>query len=188
MHFIDFSLDRVLLDLIQDGARISTLEFLTGLSRTKLYYVWHSLQRYRSPPTGRLPSEQSFLRTKKRHQQASILALILSRMPSDMDRLTRVHMGYRLYRHAIEPERLLYGVDYAAFLLKKLEDGQAHLVPCPDCGGQVLIFHATRCCFCHADTTLNHFVPSSGRSPDPVQAGQRVSSMDTFNYSLSNVT
>lgn len=180
------SLDRILLDLIRDGARIGTLEYLTGISRKKLQAVWHRLH-YAPPPKGQLPKLTFFLKTKRRHQHASILAQILTLLPEE-DLLIKVHAGYRLYVHAMAPDHPICGADYAVLILKSLREGEARIERCPECGGAVLVPRGISppCCYCHA-TTLCHLVPNFGRAPGRIQAGLRASPVDEFKYRLSDV-
>lgn len=185
----DPSLDRMLLDLIRDGARTTTLEYLTGISGYKIRCLWERLMST-SPPNGRLVRPGFFLQTKRRQRQASILAQIFLGLAGEKDLLTRFYVGYRMYLHLVRSlEDRPLRVDHAATLFRSLEEGKVTLIRCHGCRAKVLVLsrsgardHVERCCFCHTEVSASgRLVPFPDRAVDSRPSGHLP--LDKIQYS-----
>ncbi len=150
---------RLVIELIEMGARLQVLESETSLSRERLIKLYKEIRR-ESPPKGLLPFSTEWFTTWLPNIHGSLFANIHRYMTghAGLSGIQATMQAYRLYRehhHEADAD----GEPVLAFtrawtLVRFMDSGMLNLTPCTQCGGHFVthtydLHNSFVCGMCH---------------------------------------
>jgi flagellar transcriptional activator FlhC len=150
---------KIAIALIEMGARLQLLQEETSLSRERLLRLYKEIKK-ESPSKGMLPYSTDWFMSWQPNIHSSLFMDIHQFLVKNagIDGVQALISAYRLYLNqiqGIESIEVVLSITRAWYMLRFFKAGMLQLVPCRECGGQIVTqageLHENYVCgICHA--------------------------------------